>query len=64
MHNHDSRPDFADRETFSWFVTAGADRLLDALADGDRDLAERIAWNLLRQATYTKAAAESERGRR
>lgn len=64
--NHTARADFANQRDFAWYVTAGADSLLDALADGDTDLAERITWNLLRQATYVKAEAEADgvRGRR
>lgn len=50
---------FAAPAAFAWFTRAGLEVLLDALAKGDTETAERVAWNLYRQAAFTEALRRS-----
>ena len=57
---------FRDPAGFAWFTRAGLDALLDALAQGETDQAERIAFNVYTQAARVEAdlAGGTDRGGR
>lgn len=59
-----ARRDFAQRGAFAWYQQCGLDVFLDRLHEGDFQAAERIAWNLYRQAAYVEDVAGSDQGQR
>jgi hypothetical protein len=49
---------------FPWYARAGLDALLDALAKGETDQAERIAFGLYDHAAAVEASSDSGTDRR
>lgn len=53
---------FRDPAGFAWLTRAGLDVLLDALAEGEIEQAERIAFGLYDHATAVEADPDASNG--